>query len=262
MKHLLSRDAPRKANVFYFMAIQKVKRFSGSMYRGVSRYNSYGKQNLKKQWVAYVFDKKRKRIHLGYFQTQNDAAIKVNEASVLIYGKDAILNTIVDTPQTTSKNPLWLTSKFGKYWKELSKKEIIEKISKEKNPRFLEDNINIIKWLDGDTDAFGLITNKYYKYWIKAVKYEVTKHGKKSYRKNGTRETEMQYCDFVSEGIMQAMKSIKRGRYNGINIKGFVDTICRHKYYDFNRKKYNIPSWYTLNKAKNPRTIKEKYLTR
>lgn len=69
---------------------RKADRTRTSNYKGVT-YAGWGKK--RKRWRAIIFIKRR-RVHLGYFHTQEEAAIAYNEAAQQAFGSFACLNTI------------------------------------------------------------------------------------------------------------------------------------------------------------------------
>jgi hypothetical protein len=220
-----------------------------SIYIGVSRYHL---KNCKKTWIAIIRDKKlnnkckRKR---KYFETQNEAAIQYNEWAIALYGDAAMLNKIIDTPETTSKNPLWLTSKFGKYWKKKSKKEIINTIIENTTSVNSEDNSYVIEFINGSNTAFDFLFKKHYKNFVRNIIHQRKKSD--CYKKYV-----FDIDEIVQEGIMKCMHSIKKGRFSGVSFKAWSAIVMRNVYSSYIRKKYSIPSYYTLNTTKKHRKYK------
>jgi len=75
---------------------KKIRRKTSSIYKGVclATWRKYG---LKKPWMAYIHKKdgeKRKRYHLGYFYTQDEAALAYNKKAIELYGESAYQNII------------------------------------------------------------------------------------------------------------------------------------------------------------------------
>lgn len=66
-----------------------------SKYKGVSYMNT--SQKRVKRWLAYI-DKDKKRKYLGYFYTQEEAALAYNEAAIENFGEFARLNEIKKEP--------------------------------------------------------------------------------------------------------------------------------------------------------------------
>jgi hypothetical protein len=65
---------------------------SYSVYKGVFKLKQ---KNLKKTWRAYIFDSDvKKRITIGYYETEQDAAIAYNQKAIELYGEFAKLNVI------------------------------------------------------------------------------------------------------------------------------------------------------------------------
>ena len=68
-----------------------------SIYKGVSYMDN--SQKRVKRWLAYI-DKDKKRKYLGYFHTQEEAALAYNQAAVENFGEFARLNEIKKDPLT------------------------------------------------------------------------------------------------------------------------------------------------------------------
>lgn len=62
--------------------------------RGVSRYRGVSWSKQKKKWKASI-QVNNKQIHLGYFTTENEAALAWNDAALDNFGEYATLNPIV-----------------------------------------------------------------------------------------------------------------------------------------------------------------------
>lgn len=214
------------------------RRRKSSIYIGVSMSKFF--KNCKKPFHAQIRNNKGEVVNLGGYKTQNDAAIAYNKAALLIHGDSAILNELIDLPETTKQNPNWLKTKRGRYWKERSKKEIIEEIIKNTNSFNKEDNGIIISFLRGDNECMGKLMEKYNEYLTKDLEWW---HRHKSRNLSRKYKIELEYTcsDMVQEGFMIAMRDIKRGRYWGHTFKNWVRIIIRNKWASFINKKFNFP---------------------
>lgn len=65
----------------------KQRRKCSSIYKGVS----FRKYNL--DWESYIM-KNRKRIHLGIFKDEKEAALAYNKAAIELFGEFALLNIV------------------------------------------------------------------------------------------------------------------------------------------------------------------------
>jgi len=234
-----------------------------SQYIGVMTCLAY--VNFKKKWIARIKDPKGKRINIGYFQTQNEAAQAYNDKATEFYGKNAVLNTIVVNDETTKKNPNWLKTHLGRYWKSLSKKEIIETIKSNTTDKNREDNEWLVKFIEGDNQAFGRLVSKYQAAYLSAIKNEsnrrnalLGKFNNQVSRRVKSRnismgEAPLDFQDIVTEGLMSVMKAIKTGRFKGINFEDWSCKIMRNKWNDYARKKYKLPDWRTRQRKKKGR---------
>lgn len=231
-----------------------------SLYIGVFTCKTYS--NYKKRWLVRIKNKSGKRINAGYFQTQNEAAEYYNQKAIEFLGSGAVLNKIVITEETTAKNPNWLKTNNGKYWKKFSKKEIIDIINKNTSENNSEDNKYIIKYIEGDDNAFGFLVTKYEKEHLWAISHENKKRksvsgyfNNKTTRRNKGRnisygEANLEYGDILVNGLMNVMKAIKTGRFQGIDFKKWSCQIMRNTWNDYARKKYNLEDWNVRNRRK------------
>lgn len=84
-------ERDKRANTMRGLFVNVKKRNSSSKFLGVC----FHKQSGKWQATAYVSsDGKRKKIHIGLFLTEIEAAIAYNEKTIEIYGDEAVLNII------------------------------------------------------------------------------------------------------------------------------------------------------------------------